>query len=328
MRIVSAALVAGLACSVVAPAQGNDSTASIAAGGLELVANDVVDLVREDLTISADRVVVRYQFRNPTDTDFDTIVAFPLPAVDLGNMYDTDLGPLGTDSINYIDFTVTVNGRPIVPSAESRATVGGRSVADRLREFHLPLSGFDTGVFNTLESLPGYARTMLEAEGIAWFDEYEDEIYAQPAWTFQTLYHWPQTFPAGAETVIEHSYRPVAGAQFFAREHVDAIRNGEDSNFDRYCLDARTLDAAEQRLGDDGLLIARDVDYILTTGNNWSGPIAQFHLTIVKGAPDHLASACIEGLVKTGASTFETTLTDYAPEDELSVLFLETAQFE
>jgi hypothetical protein len=325
MRLPSAVLAT---LSLISPALANDSTASIAAGGLELVANDIVELVREDLTIGPDRVTVRYQFRNPTAADFHTIVAFPLPAVDLGSMYDTDLGPMTTDSINYVSFSVTVNGRAVTPEAETKATVGGRSVESRLREFHLPLSGFDPGIFTTLETLPRYARTMLEAEGIAWFDEHQDQVYAQPAWTFQTLYYWQQSFPAGADTVIEHSYRPVAGAQFFGREAIDAIRGGEDRGFAQFCPGEELLAKAEQRIGDDGLMIARNVDYILTTANNWSGPIGLFHLTIVKGAPDHLASACIEGLTKTGPVTLEATMTDFSPAEELKVLFLETTSFE
>ena len=74
-------LLAGLASAPAAIA--NDSTASTAAGGLVLERTDKIDMVSEDLSVSAKEIRVRYVFRNQSPSDVDTIVAFPMPPRDL-----------------------------------------------------------------------------------------------------------------------------------------------------------------------------------------------------------------------------------------------------
>ena len=63
-------------------ASANDSTAEIGAGGLQLIQNDKVELLREDLRIAPERIDVRYAFRNKTAEPATFLVAFPLPAID------------------------------------------------------------------------------------------------------------------------------------------------------------------------------------------------------------------------------------------------------
>lgn len=304
-------------------AAANDSTAAIGAGGLELIANYQVELVREDLTIAIDRVTVRYLFRNTAEVDVDTLVAFPMPEVDMRQMYETDLGPLDTGTPNYMDFSVTVDGGPVEAEWETRTTVLGLDVTDRMLELGLPVSGFDLAMFDTLSALPAETRTELQAEGIAQFDEYDGVVEAYPTWTFQTIYYWQQRFPAGAETVIEHSYRPVTGAQFFGSYEAEDVRRGDSWFQNRFCLSEETAAAAEEIVGDESYLLTRHVDYILVTAKNWLGPIGTFHLTIETGAPENLVALCLDGLERTGPTTLEVTLTDFVPEDDLAVLFIE-----
>ncbi|MEZ5670356.1 MAG: DUF4424 family protein [Alphaproteobacteria bacterium] len=309
------------------PARANDSSASIGAGGLQLVPNSAVSLEREDLTIAPDRVTVRYVFHNQTAADFDTLVAFPLPPIDLSQMYETDFGMLGTESDNYIGFSVSVDGQPVEPMSESRATVIGHDVTARLAEFDLPTTGFDVAMLDRLAALPPADRATLQAEGIAQFDDYGGTVTAFPTWTFQTIYYWPQHFPANSDVVIEHSYRPIAGGALFGAVDAETIMKGDDEAWDRFCLDANLLQQAAARAG-TGYLRAWTVDYIVTTANNWAGPIGSFHLTIDKGAADWMAAACVAGLAETGPTTLEATIADFTPRGELAVLFLEGAPLE
>ena len=50
--------------TLAAPAAANDSTAQLGAGGLELVRNDTIEVLSEDLYVSAKEVRVTYHFRN------------------------------------------------------------------------------------------------------------------------------------------------------------------------------------------------------------------------------------------------------------------------
>jgi hypothetical protein len=65
------------------------------------------------------------------------------------------------------------------------------------------------------------------------------------------------------------------------------------------------------------------VEYILTTGANWKGPIGDFHLTIDKERPDAVLSLCMSGLKKTGATTFEVRRTNFTPKEDIRFVVFE-----
>jgi uncharacterized protein DUF4424 len=63
---------------------------------------------------------------------------------------------------------------------------------------------------------------------------------------------------------------------------------------------------------------------VLSTGNNWKGPIGHFHLTLDKLKPDNVLSLCWDGaLRKTGAATFEDTRENFAPKSDIKLLVVE-----
>ena len=68
------------------------------------------------------------------------------------------------------------------------------------------------------------------------------------------------------------------------------------------------------------------IDYILKTGANWSGPIAEFRLLVDKGAADNLVAFCGQDVRKIGDTQFEMKKTDYTPDGNLSVLILKRLQ--
>jgi len=163
------------------------------------------------------------------------------------------------------------------------------------------------------------------ARGIAQYDEY-DNVY--PQWLDRTAFHWDQVFPAGKTVIVEHRYKPVAG-QFFVSKYSLAPSNDE---LKPYCVDDPTRAALWKRIKerstkggeepDDGLLMATAVDYILTTANNWRGPIGKFRLTIDKGDPADLLTLCIDGIKKTGPTTFVLEAENYVPKADLRVLII------
>jgi len=72
--------------------------------------------------------------------------------------------------------------------------------------------------------------------------------------------------------------------------------------------------------------------YILHTANNWRGPIGTFHLTLEGGrvvfderprGEVRVTSLCTDlPLVRTGAQRFEATVREYAPQQDLRVLYI------
>ena len=60
--------------------RADDGAASIAAGGVILMKREPrIVMAKEVLAISPDRILVDYDFRNDSDEDITTEVAFPIP---------------------------------------------------------------------------------------------------------------------------------------------------------------------------------------------------------------------------------------------------------
>jgi hypothetical protein len=151
-------------------------------------------------------------------------------------------------------------------------------------------------------------------------------------WTVRTKFYWKQHFPAGKTVVFEQSYQPVTGQAFFMQEEMAPPARGDFSYAANYCFDAGTRAEIEKQLaiakktgGADGaLVLAFTTDYVLSTGNNWKGPIGRFHMTLDKEKSDNVLSLCWDGeLKKTGATTFEAVRENFAPTRDIHMLVLQ-----
>jgi hypothetical protein len=148
---------------------------------------------------------------------------------------------------------------------------------------------------------------------------------------------WWQSFPAGKEVVVEHSYVPTAGA-----EYDYLYQNGYTYGFlhtlffwvtlpgkvTEACIDSSTARAIKNRVENSAqsggvvAVFARDVEYILGTGRNWKGSIGKFVLRVEKESPDHFVAVCFPGSPKPSSPTVsEYVQTDFVPPDKLVVYF-------
>jgi hypothetical protein len=293
----------------------------LGAGGLVLTESDAVALEREDLTISASEIRVRYAFRNVSGQDVATTVAFPLPDIDLGQLAETPIERAGADPVNFVDFTVTVDGKPVTPTLQRQAWFKGQDITDELLARNLKLSFFEDGFYDALWALAKPERQALHARELVFFEEDYHNLYAQ--WLLRTAFHWQQVFPANKTVIVEHRYKPVVGQFFLTKSSL------EGDELASYCIDDKTRRTIQLRLSardtqeGEGMLVARAVDYILTTADNWRGPIGKFRLTLDKEDAQRLLSVCLDGLRKTGVKTFTAEFTDYVPKSDLHVLILE-----
>ena len=330
-RYLKLAAVAATALAV-APASANDSTAALGAGGLTLTQSADVRMASEDLFISREQVRVRYSFVNDSGSPITTRVAFPLPEVDLEELGETDLNIPSEDPVNIVNFAVAVDGRPVRPELEQKAFFKGQDVTDVLRRTGAPL-GYPGQDFNErLMRLPASAKQELAGRGLV---DFSNDM-AQAKWTIKNTFHWQQTFPSGRPLSVEHSYKPIVGGSFIPStgffENPAAYRSDDFGK--RYCIDEGTHAGIAQRLraeekrtrGQTALMMAWYVDYVLTTGRNWKGPIGQFRLTVDKGRADNIISFCMDGVRKTGPTTFVVEKRDFEPEQDLHILIVEPPQ--
>ncbi len=297
-------------------ALANDSTAELSAGGLQLVRSEAIQLVSEDLFVSTEEVRVTYHFLNTADSPITTVVAFPLPPIDAVVPEEMNIVLPDSGSPNFVDFVVTVDGAAVTPSVEERVTALGIDRTAALRDLGLPLNPIADGLYDRLQKLSDDDKAELKRLGLVTIDPYSVEA----TWRLETTFYWEQTFPPGREVVVEHSYKPVVGFSFFGDYVLD------DPGYKaKYCIDEDFDRAARKKLAavagtDFPYLQEKRISYILTTANNWSGPIGAFRLTIDKGDPQALVSFCGTGVTKVSPTRFEMTATDFVPEKDLEIL--------
>jgi hypothetical protein len=310
------AVLVALLLAAPAPAGANDTMAVGAAGGLVFVKSADVAMETEDLWISPEQIRVRYAFRNRGKVPVEALIAFPLPVFDHAaeRVLDPDVQ---TTTGDFVEFTVTVDGKPVQPKLEMRAWLGETEVTAALAEAGLPLSRFVGGprLAEAIEDLPEATRQKLAAAGILGPGEMGD---FDPQWAVRSTYHWPQRFAPGRRTIVEHRYKPVVGSNWLLREEAQA-----GTEWAEYCIEPALRTALMTRLGPNDVARVLLVDYVLSTGANWAGPIGRFRLTIDKGTPGRLLSTCLEGLKKTGATTWMLERRNFTPESDLRLMIIE-----
>ena len=80
---------------------------------------DKIALVSEDLYLSPTAVKVSYRFRNLTNADQETIVAFPMP--DITGSVDMAVAIPEPAKNNFLGFVTRVDGKPVDSQVEQRA---------------------------------------------------------------------------------------------------------------------------------------------------------------------------------------------------------------
>lgn len=335
-----------IAALLLAPtaAAANDGYGGLTATGLQFGRSAAIRMVAEDLFLSPKQVRVHYVFRNDGPTDEQGEVIFPLPPISLADLQMTgfSIAEAKLHSENAVDFLALVNGRKVAVRTERRAILEppgdeqrspsarydapGRDVTALLQGYGLPLSWQHEAIAATVDRLPQQAKDRLKAEGLVTFFAGEPPMLQ---WSIMERYHWNQTFPAGQDLQIEHRYNPAPpGGILSWPEQQAASDDYRQHLITTYCIDAGTQKALNHLLHPDkakeypGTGHALFLDYVLTTATTWNGPIGTFHLTIDKGAPRNVLSLCIDGLRKTGPTTFEMKKTNFSPARDLRLLIV------
>ena len=285
----------------------DDSAVAIATGGLVPRRETRIVMAKEVLQISNKKVVVDYDFRNDTDQDVTTEVAFPIPPY--ANEFAD--GP-ALEEQSFQSFKLWVNGKPVHYESEATATLDGKDVTSILKANRIDIPTFghfvdkvdsthqeviDSPDFNRLSksTKDQLVKTKIfEVDGAPW-----------GKWTVHLQYHWTQTFPAHTTVHIRHEYSPVVGfTQVTLTTVEDSLAHfttghGTDSSQDDvkllagFCSDRPFLSTLSRQLRESdsqaktaderlytGISYPNWVDFILTSANTWQRPIEDFTLII------------------------------------------------
>jgi hypothetical protein len=320
-----AGALAGVAWAV--PAAANDSVAGLALGGLQLLRTHEIALVEEDLYISPDEVRVRYVFRNLTKREIDTLVAFPLPPVGFGFEFDWLALP-HPDQANFVGFTTRTDGVEVPLEVQTRALVMGIDVTARLAELGVDPIPYADDILDRIAALPPPVRAALRNDSLI-------DAEGAPLWKLETVLWRRQVFPVGRDLVVEHRYVPVRSFSSYSPVgNTDAAIAPDDFMSDyadaarrQFCIEPemegelnfRRLDGAAPG---ERQYSTSQVDYVLSTGAHWAGPVRRFRLVVEVPNAWDAAFVCFEGARRVAPNRIEADLTDFWPEHDLSVLFL------
>jgi hypothetical protein len=301
-------------------ALANDSTAELATGGLVFTKNDFLQMRSEELFISMQEIRVRYVFFNTSRNDVTTLVAFPMPDIDLAGD-DRDVAIPSSDPQNLLDFSTVIDGRTVKAQVEQRALVSGIDRTDILQKLGIPVAE----PTNALIVLPRSEWDQLQRAGLTRIEDVgavqgiKEEL--RPQWTVKTTFFWQQVFPAQRDLKIDHRYTPSVGSVVPMSE--GQLRNNlSAAGFDRYCIDRPFLRILSEKSRTPGAQwLQQNLQYILKTGANWAGPIKHFRMVVDKGSPENLVSFCGKGIKKISATEFEVYHQDFVPTSNLHVIF-------
>ncbi|MFZ1085515.1 MAG: DUF4424 family protein [Terracidiphilus sp.] len=309
----------GLAILCLAPQiYADDGAASIAAGGIVVMGKESrIVMAKESLWISVGKVKVEYEFRNDSDQDITTEVAFPIPDYVL----DPQMPP--PNVVGFDDFKLWINGAPTRFQIESRAFVQKKEITALLKLEHIDIPTFGHGNWES-PSKDITRLSQLEKKKLIVAGAIDED--ARPIWAVRKKYHWTQVFPAHGIVKIRHEYSPIGGDENSISYGLGSSPNKQsEQEIMSMCPDEKLLPKLKRlAMSSEKDAWYEYVDFILTSANTWKTPIEDFTLTVertrMKDSTPSLVSFCWDGPVKKiDEDHFVARLTNFIPSRELRV---------
>lgn len=340
------------------PLQGNDTSATIAAGGIVFKTSDDISMDEEVLKLSVDRVDVAYRFFNHSSHQIQETIAFPLPPIPYGEasfrddiyptwdeeyfarqLLDENRGGRTSSSTSnssslhqklahasFVNFERTVNG--VVYGYEYRNQAflpNNKDITELLRRHDIPLSiqylrGFmDAGRLETDHTL----KNKIKKLGLL-------DKKGEPRWRTQTTYFWTQYFEPKQETMVTHTYRPQPGYHWLEAKAPKSLsevklqfRGAPSPSFKDYCVSPQMESALLHLLQSREMTRVIEIQYILKTGANWKGDIKKFRLEITPPKGTAHTLFCWKAPIQTLTDgRIVSEINDFKPDQDLRILFV------
>jgi hypothetical protein len=303
----------------------NDSAAERIPAGLKFKTMRDISIEKEELYISKKKIEVSYIFRNNSDKDIVTEVAFPIP-----NYEYVEMNVTGNPWFE--DFTVIVDGEKIKYEIVARALLKGKDFTDKLK-----MKGITIHDFNATNTEKPKRRLSSNAEHNAFIGPQKASIVkmlgddkdefiklgliendGQPNWVVSKSYVWTQNFPKNSAIRIKHIYTPCYGSD----QHFFDYNETLESFIKENCIDTDSAVRLKKNFTEKNWLLRETVSYILQTANNWKKPIKEFRLHI-GGEKADIMGICFDKKVSpVSPDKYEAVLTDYVPSNDLKVYWI------
>lgn len=238
----------------------------------------------------------------------------------------------------FTDFKRTVDGQEYGYNCLTRAIhKDGRDITSLLIEHDIPLSAtFVRGFAGETDFIEERPKLQQKLQKLGLINR-ENVVL----WQLHINYVWSQVFPAQKTIHVTHSYRPHPGdfwwsaskdVENFEFNHRDEIKPNqfEIKELKNYCptqanmADIKAMCALNETNNLAPNYRAKEVRYILSTGNNWKGPIKKFRLEIVPPLPSTIVMTCFPTpLHKNEQGIYVVELENFMPQSDLKILFMD-----
>lgn len=315
-------------------ARASDTSRELLVGGLDFALPAEVVREAEEIAVSPERVVLRYRLFNPMPVPATATITFALPDIDVADLDTLHAFP-SDDDVNFVGFSVRIDGQPVTLAPRQQALLGGRDVTATLRAAGLRL--LPRGAYQErIRALGQEERERLVAQGLlveVGTDD-KDEPRLEGAWTVRTHFVRRHSLPSGRALAIELRYRASIGRSFdtVLRKAVreSAAMEAEYRRYlAEYCVPEalvrgidRLAGAAEENVA---RLRERRIALRLRPEGAAAAPVKQFRLLVDKGEPHWLVAFCGTNVVRLSPTTFEMRTSEQVPPAVLKILMIEAA---
>jgi hypothetical protein len=282
------------------------------AGGLVFTKTDTISIASEDLYISRDEIRVSYVYQSKAPKTQNVTISFPMPAVPLDDGPDTEdafLNDKIPDARNYMNFKVSVDGKPGQSRMVERALFKGKDITARLKKDGVPLLLTGRDRQEALAKVSKAVKDRLVKDEILSFSK--SNSFYMTNWSYQVLFEWEQAFPPGP-TKVDIAYRPINGDHADFGGYLDT-----GAGVKKYCADPAFRAALKKRRG---TMEPEWIGYVVNTAKYWNGPIGKFRLVVDKGKPSSLVAFCPPNARKISDTQFEWTATNFVPTRDIDVV--------
>lgn len=316
-RILAVALIA-----LATPAFANGVITEFPAEGLVFKEAADIAISREDLYISREKITVHYDYQSNAAATQTVTIGFPMPAVPInGDPDDPAMLPEleGKDVLNYMQFSASVNGKPVETTLHQFAWLNGEDITARLAAVGIPAYLAYEDIEATFAKIDKASIDDMVEAGVISSDD--DRTYIVPNWLYQSVYEWQQDFAPGA-TKVDIAYVPLAGYPSDIGDYYEADPDG------RYCVDDALRGTIADYRDKNIPYEVSTVGYITTTATYWKGPIGEFNLTIGKDSldPENMqvgaeTAFCGKAEATETDTAFTWTAKDYVAERDVRVVY-------
>ncbi|MDH4120986.1 MAG: DUF4424 domain-containing protein [Deltaproteobacteria bacterium] len=293
----------------------NDTSVSRPGKQLQFLQENDVSIEKEVLEIWGYKVDVKYVMVNHSTKAKTLDIAFPLPSIQLDRILFDEFFDMPMEYAE-MEMKLTVDTRDVPGVWEDMYTYKNKPLPLRIN-----FSGVSYENCSAMdEKCAPVCNAILQATGE------KDCSQAAGGIELTRMFRWKYEFPPRKPIEVHHAYVVSHGWNWLQKTETASIsllsqKNimGVTSPEDAFCMN--NAGALPETPGTQDAYAFGWVEYVLSTGANWKGPIKEFTLIAHPRIESDIVSSCFPGLKKVAPGTYMAEVVNFSPSGDLAVGF-------